>query len=68
LNAREGRLRQVERDIAQIDAAVEAIIVADEILSQKADILTSIPGIAKITAFAMLIVPLMICKQITAGR
>lgn len=49
------RLRQVERDIAQVDAAVEAIIVADETLSQKANILTSIPGIAKITAFAMLI-------------
>jgi len=62
------RLRQVERDIAQIDAAIETTISADKALSEKAEILISIPGIAKITAFAMLIVPLMICKQITAGQ
>lgn len=49
------RLRQVERDIAQIDAAIETTIAADETLSEKADILVSIPGIAKITAYAMLI-------------
>jgi transposase len=49
------RLRQVERDIAQIDAAIETTISADKTLSEKADILISIPGIAKITAFAMLI-------------
>jgi transposase len=49
------RLRQVERDIAQIDATIETIIIDDKRLSEKAGILTSIPGIAKITAFAMLI-------------
>jgi len=49
------RLRQVERDIAQIDATIETIITADKTLSEKTTILTSIPGIAKITAFAMLI-------------
>lgn len=49
------RLRQVERDIAQIDATIETIITADKTLSEKADILISIPGIAKITAYAMLI-------------
>jgi transposase len=49
------RLRQIERDIAQIDAAIEATIAADKTLSQKADILISIPGIAKITAYAMLV-------------
>jgi len=49
------RLRQVERDIAQIDAAIETTIAADETLSSKAGILISIPGIAKVTAFAMLI-------------
>jgi len=48
------RLRQIESDITQIDAAIEAIIAADKALSQKADILISIPGIAKITAYAML--------------
>ena len=49
------RLRQVERDIAQIDAAIETTISADKTLSEKAAILISIPGIAKVTAFAMLI-------------
>jgi len=49
------RLRQVERDLAQIDAAIEMTISADKKLSEKADILISIPGIAKVTAFAMLI-------------
>jgi transposase len=49
------RLRQVERDIAQVDAAIETTISGDKTLSEKADILVSIPGIAKITAFAMLI-------------
>jgi transposase len=49
------RLRQVERDIAQIDATIETIITADKTLSEKAYILISIPGIAKITAYAMLI-------------
>lgn len=48
------RLQQVERDLVQINAAIEAVIAADEILSQKAAILISIPGISKITAFAML--------------
>jgi len=49
------RLRKIERDMAQIDATIEAIIAADKVLSEKADILTGIPGIAKITALAMLI-------------
>jgi transposase len=44
-----------ERDIAQIDATIEAIIVADKTLSQKAGILSSLTGIAKVIAFAMLI-------------
>ncbi|MBL4600819.1 MAG: IS110 family transposase [Rhizobiaceae bacterium] len=48
------RMQQVERDLAQIDTAIETIITDDELLSQKADILISIPGIAKITAYAML--------------
>lgn len=48
------RLQQVERDLVQISEAIEAITAADEILSQKAAILISIPAIAKITAFAVL--------------
>jgi transposase len=62
------RLRQVERDIAQINATIEATVAADQDLAARAEILTSIPGIAKITAFALLIAPLMICAQITAGQ
>jgi transposase len=49
------RLRQFEPDIAQIDATIETIITSDKTLSEKANILISIPSIAKITAFAMLI-------------
>ena len=49
------RLRQVERDIAQINATIEATVTADQDLAARAEILTSIPGIAKITAFALLI-------------
>jgi len=55
------RLRQIERDVAQIDEAIAVTIAADKTLSVKADILVSIPGIAKVTAFAMLVDPLMIC-------
>jgi transposase len=49
------RLRQIERDIAKVDAAIETTIRADDTLSKKVDILTSIPGIAKVTAFAIII-------------
>jgi transposase len=49
------RLRQIQRDITNVDAAIEAAIRTDETLSPKADILISIPGIAKVTAFAMLV-------------
>ena len=49
------RLRQVERDIAQISATIEATVTADQDLAARAEILTSIPGIARITAFALLI-------------
>jgi transposase len=49
------RRRQIQRDITNVDAAIEAAIRTDETLSPKADILISIPGIAKVTAFAMLV-------------
>jgi transposase len=48
------RLRQIERDLAQINATTEATVVADKDLAARAEILTSIPGIARITAFALL--------------
>lgn len=48
------RLKQIERDITQVEAAILSVITQDEALSESADILTSIPGIATVTACAML--------------
>lgn len=49
------RLEQIERQIAALDAEILALIEADTELADRFAILTSIPGLAKITAFAMLI-------------
>lgn len=49
------RLRQIERDITQINTAIEATLSADETLFEKACALIAIPGIAKFTVYAMLI-------------
>jgi transposase len=49
------RLRQIKAHIQEIDAAIAETVAADPMLSQKLAILISIPGIAKTTAFAMLI-------------
>ena len=49
------RLRQVSKDLEQIDDTLEAIITADPDLGEKVGILTSIPGIGKATAFALII-------------
>ena len=48
------RLKQIERDLVQVDAAILSVIAQDECLSESAEILTSIPGIATVTACAML--------------
>lgn len=48
-------IRQVESHLAEIDAAILEAVRADEALSQRFDILTSIPGIGEIAACAMLI-------------
>jgi len=48
------RLSQIERDLSQVSDLVDTIIAADEALRGKADILVSIPGIAKVTACAIL--------------
>ncbi len=47
------RLKQIERDLAQVDAAILSVIAQDERLSESAEILTSIPGIATVTACAI---------------
>jgi len=49
------RLRQVERQIAAIDAALRALCRADPDLKARFDILVSIPAIGEATALAMLI-------------
>ena len=48
------RLKQIERDLVLVDAAILSVIAQDETLSESAKILTSIPGIATVTACAML--------------
>lgn len=48
------RLRQIERAVDELDAAIAALIAADEGLARKAAILCSIPGISMVTAAAIL--------------
>ena len=48
------RLRQIKRDLSQIADNVDTIIAADKELRAKADILVNIPGIANVTACAIL--------------
>lgn len=49
------RLKQIERQLGDIDQAILAIIKADPDLATRLDILTSIPGVSAITAFALII-------------
>jgi transposase len=49
------RLVQVEKQLEQIDEAIMAVIAEDDQLTARFDILTSIPGISKVTAFSILI-------------
>jgi transposase len=49
------RLEQIDRQIATVEAAILQIVEADTSLSDRFAILTSIPGVANITAFALLI-------------
>ena len=48
------RLKQIERDLCQVADQIDAIVAADEDLAARAEILKSIPGIAKVTACAIL--------------
>lgn len=49
------QLRQIERQMAAIEAEIMALIEADCDLARRFDILVSIPGVAAITAFALII-------------
>lgn len=48
------RLEQIDRQVKALDAEIDQLIAADEALSRRTEILTSIPGIAKVTAAALL--------------
>jgi transposase len=50
----ERRLAAVEADIAEIDAALAALVEADAALRARAAILVSIPGLAAVSAIAIL--------------
>lgn len=49
------RLRQIERQLAAIDAALHAQLEADPALQGRFEILVSIPGVGAATAFALLV-------------
>lgn len=49
------RLDQIERQIAAVEAAMRDLVEGDDGLSARFDILTSIPGVSAITAFALLV-------------
>ena len=49
------RLEQIKRQITAIEAAILEQVQADPNLAQRFAILTSIPGVSAITAFALLI-------------
>jgi len=48
------RLRQIARALAELDAATAALIASDDGLARNAEILCSIPGVAMVTAVAIL--------------
>ena len=49
-----GRLRQIERQLKRIDDEIRKLLERDGSLARKAEILTSIPGVADITAAGLL--------------
>jgi len=48
------RLKQIERDLSQVAETIDAVVAQEEDLRVRAAILTSIPGIANVTACAIL--------------
>lgn len=48
------RQRQIEAQVASLDAAIEALVAEDVHLSRRRDILASIPGLGRVTAHAVL--------------
>jgi len=51
---RQHRLKQLEKEITQLDAALNELIASDEYLNTQSQLLCSIPGIAQTTAAKLL--------------
>lgn len=51
---RQSRLKQLAKEIAQLDAAIDALIASDQLLKTQSRLLCSIPGIAQVTAAKLL--------------
>src|SRR5271165_6025452 len=49
------RINHIERQLAPVEAEIERRITADQELSRRFAILVSIPGLARLTAFTLLI-------------
>jgi len=62
------RLAQIDKQITEIDAEIDRLIHSSDTMARSLKILRSIPGIGAVCAATILIVPFMICEQITAGR
>jgi transposase len=51
---RQQRLKQLQKEIAQLDAQIDSLITSDELLRTQSQLLCSIPAIAKLTAAKLL--------------
>jgi transposase len=51
---RQQRLKQLAKEIAQLDAAIQSLVASDECLKAQSKLLCSIPGIAEVTAAKLL--------------
>src|SRR3984893_13878952 len=51
---RQQRLKQLQKEIAQLDAQIDSLITSDELLRTQRQLLCSIPAIAKLTAAKLL--------------
>jgi transposase len=51
---RQQRLKQIQKEIAQLDAQIDSLITSDERLRTQSQLLCSIPAIAKLTAAKLL--------------
>jgi len=62
------RLKLMIAQIAQVDAEIQELLQNAPDTTRATEIICSVPGLSKVSSAAILIVPFMICGQITAGR